>query len=82
MATGERMSLTADLIEKISQAIMVTKMETIAIRYLKIPSETIANLEIAHQGNPTAFNRAVLTIWKCMNPGTDQVQVSFKPQIN
>ena len=80
MATGGRMSLSDDQIEKLSQAIVVTKMETIAISYLKIQSETVENLRIAHQGNPTAFNRAVLTIWKCMNPGMEQVQVSYNFQ--
>ena len=77
MATGGNMNLSDDQIEKLSQVIVVTNMETIAISYLKIQSETVANLRIAHQGNPTAFNRAVLTIWKCMNPGMDQVKVSF-----
>ena len=56
MATGGSMNLSDDLIEKLSQAIVVTKMETIAISYLKIQAETVMNLRIAHQGNPTAFN--------------------------
>ena len=75
------MNLSDDLIEKLSQAIVVTKMETIAISYLNIQSETVDNLRIAHQGNPTAFNRAVLTIWKCMTPGIDQIQVSFNVKL-
>ena len=77
MATGGSMNLSDDQIEKLSQSIVVTKMETIAISYLNIQSTAVANLRIAHQGNPTAFNRALLTIWKCMNPGMDQVQVSI-----
>ena len=76
MATGGSMDLSDDLIEKLSQTIVVTKMETIAISYLNIQSETVANLRIAHQGNPTAFNRSLLNLWKYMNPGIDQVQVS------
>ena len=76
MATGGSMSLSEDQIEKLSQAIVVTKMETIAISYLKIQSETVTNLRIAHQGNTTAFNRSLFNLWKCMNYGENQVQVS------
>ena len=71
------MELNDNLIEKLAQNIVATKMETIAISHLKIQSETVANLKITHQGNATGFNRAVLTIWKCMNPGDNQVKVSF-----
>ena len=74
------MSLSDDLIEKLSKSIVVTKMQTIAISYLKIQSEAVANLRIAHQGNTTAFNRSLLSIWKYINPGENQVQVSFKLQ--
>ena len=51
-------------------------METIAISYLKVQSQMVTNLRVAHQRNPIAFNRDLLTTWKCMNPRTDQVQVS------
>ena len=67
--------LNDNLMERLAESIVATKMETIAIGYLKIQSEAVTNLRIAHQGNPTAFNRAVLSVWKCMNPVTDQVQV-------
>ena len=76
MATGGNVSLSDDLIEKLAQVIVVTKMETIAISYLRIQSETVINLRIAHQGNPIAFNRSLLNLWKYMNPGMDQAQVS------
>ena len=69
--------LSDDQIEKLANSIIATKMETIAISYLKIQAETVANLKIEHRGNTTAFNRAVLTIWKCMNRGENQVQVSY-----
>ena len=76
MATGGNTDLNDDLTERLAGAIEVTKMETIAISYLKIKSETVSYLRVAHQGNPTAFNRSLLNLWKYMNPGTDQVQVS------
>ena len=72
------MSLTDDLIEKLAESIVATKMETIAISYLKIPSETVMNLKISYQGNTTAFNRSLLNLWKYMNPADNQIQVSFK----
>ena len=76
MATGGDASLSDDLIEKLAEVIVVTNMETIAISYLKIQSETVTNLRIAHQGNTTAFNRSLFNLWKCMNYGENQVQVS------
>ena len=75
------MGLSDDQIEKLSQSIIVTNMETIAISYLNIQSAAVANLRIAHQLNPTAFNRSLLTIWKCMNTGMDQIQVSFNVKL-
>ena len=75
--TNNDMSLSDDQLERLSQVTVATKMETIAIGHLKIQSETVANLKITHQGNTTGFNRAVLTVWKCMNPGDNQAQVSF-----
>ena len=67
--------LSDDQIEKLSQSIIVTNMETIAISYLKIQSETGANLRIESRGNATALNRSLLNLWKCMNHGKNQVQV-------
>ena len=79
MATYDGNSgLTDDLIERLAESIEVTKMETIAISYFKIPSETVANIEKDKRGNSTGFNRSLLNLWKCMNPGDNQVQVSFK----
>ena len=79
MATGGDTNLTDDKIERLAEAIVVTKMETIAIRYMKIQSQMVTNLRVAHQGNPTGFNRAVLNVWKCMNPRESQIQVSPAP---
>ena len=78
MATGGDMYLTDELIERLAQKIVTTDMETIAISYLKIQSETVTNLNIAHRRNPTAFNRSILNLWKYMNPGDNQIQVSFQ----
>ena len=82
MANDGSMSLSDELIAKLAEVVVLTNMQTIAISHLKIESVMVANLKISHQGNPVEFNRAVLTIWKHMNPGTDQVQVSFKPKIS
>ena len=78
MATCDgNMNLSDEQMEKLAESIVATKLETIAISYLKIPSEAVANLKINHQGNATALNRSLLNLWKCMNPGGNQVQVSF-----
>ena len=71
------MGLSDDIIERLAMTIDVNKMETIAISYFKIPSETVANLRVAHRGNPTAFNRSLLNLWNYKNPGDNQVQVSL-----
>ena len=83
MATYDgNMSLTDDLIAKLAESIAAPKMETIAIRYLKIPSETIENDMFDLRGNATAFNRSLLNRWKCsLNPGDNQVQVSQIKQL-
>ena len=70
--------LSDSQIEQLAQSIVATNMETIAIGFLKIQSETVTNLKIEHRGNTRGFNRAVLTIWKNMNSQIDQVQVSFQ----
>ena len=55
----------------------MTNMETIAIKYMKIPFETVENLKYNDRGNAVALNRSLLNRWKCMNPGDNQVQVSL-----
>ena len=78
MATCDgNMNLSDEQVEKLAESIVATKMETIALKYMKIQSETVANLEIAYRRNATALNRSLLNLWKCMNPGDNQVQVSF-----
>ena len=76
------MALTDDLVERLSQVIVTRNMETIAISYLKIKSETVTNLKIAHPGNPTEFNRSILNLWKCMNPGDNQAEVILYLRLN
>ena len=72
------MALSDDIIARLAESISATNMETIAINYLKIPFETVENLKYNDRGNATALNRSLLNRWKCMNPGGNQVQVSFK----
>ena len=74
------MALSDDIIARLAESIAATKMETIAIKYIKIQSETVENLKYNDQGNAVALNRSLLNLWKCMNPGGNQVQVSIKLQ--
>ena len=78
MAAGGSKKLSDDLIGRLAESISVTSMETIAINYLKIPFETVENIRFNHRGDAVALNRSLLNLWKCMNPGDTQVQVSFK----
>ena len=55
MATGGNTGLSDSLIEKLSEAVDVTEMETIAISYLKVQSQMVTNLRVAYQRNPIAF---------------------------
>ena len=71
------MSLTDNLIERLSQVIDTTKMETIASVYLGIPSVTMKNERFDNQGNATAFNRDILIAWRNKNYQGNQVKVSF-----
>ena len=80
MAAGGSKKLNDDLIGKLAESISVTNMETIALNYLKIQSETVENLKYNDRGNAVALNRSLLNLWKCMNPGGNQVQVSFELQ--
>ena len=77
MATSGGMSLSDDIIATLAETITATNMETIAIKYMKIPFETVENLKYNDQGNAVALNRSLLNLWKCMNPADNQVQVSF-----
>ena len=70
-------NLSDEQVEKLAESIVATKMETIALKYMKIQSETVANLEITYRWNAVALNRSRLNLWKCMNPGGNQVQVNF-----
>ena len=71
------MSLTDDLIEKLSQVIDTTKMETIASLYLGIPSVTMKNKRFDNQGNAMGFKRDILAEWRNRNYQGNQVKVSF-----
>ena len=78
MATYDsNMNLSGKQIRKLAESIVATKMKAIAGIYMEIESEMVENLWITHKGNAIDFNRAVLTEWKNINPGDNQVQVSF-----
>ena len=69
--------LTDDLIERLSEMIETTKMETIASVYLGIPSVRMKNERFDNQGNSRAFNREIFSAWRNKNHGGNQVQVSL-----
>ena len=78
MATcGGDMDLRDDLIGRLAESISVTNMKTIAINYLKISFETVENIRSNHREDAVALNRSLLNLWRYMNPGGNQVQVSF-----
>ena len=73
--TGGDSSLTDPQIEELSLNIVAKHMSTIAIKYLKLPYEEIENLK--GKDDNIAFNRALLFLWRNMNPGIDQVRMSL-----
>ena len=76
MATGGDLSLTDSDIEGLSREMKARKMESIAIADLGIGIETVNNLKVIRQGDYVAFNRDLLVLWRNMNQGIDQAQVS------
>ena len=78
MATGGDLNLTDSEIEGLSREMEARKMESIPIADLGIGIETVNNLKVIRQGDYVAFNRDLLVLWRNMNPGINQVQVSEK----
>ena len=57
--------------------VIITKhVESIALKDLGLPHETVENLKLIRQGDYIAFNRDVLVLWRNKTPGINQVQVS------
>ena len=67
MASKEAKRLSEEEIAHLSRIIAVGNMETIALRYLGLKEETIANLHHENQGKTEAFNRSVLRHWAYKN---------------
>ena len=65
-------------IAQLAPVISDTDMETIALGYLGVKEEMVKQLRQENKDQSEAFNRAVLTKWKNMNPGKDQVKVGEK----
>ena len=76
MATGGDLSLTDSEIEALAREMEARKMESIAISGLGLTVETVNNLKVKRQGDYMGFNRDVLVLWRNMNQGIDQAQVS------
>ena len=78
MATGGDVSLTDSDIEQLAQVIIAKNLESIALKDLGLPHETVENLKLIRQGDYVAFNRDLLVLWRNKNPAINQVQVSKK----
>ena len=65
-------------IARLAPVISDTDMETIALGYLGVKEEMAKQLRQENKGHSEDFNRAVLTKWKNMNSGNDQVKVGGK----
>ena len=76
IATGEESTLADTQIEDLAQIIVSKHMATITIKYLGLTYETVENLKLIRQNDYVAFNRDLLVLWRNMNQGIDQVQVS------
>ena len=76
MATGGDLTLTDTQIEDLAQVIVSKHMATIAIKYLRLPYETVENLE-RDSKDSIAFNRGVLVLWRDKHRGINQGQVSI-----
>ena len=65
-------------IARLAPIISDTDMETVALGYLGVKEEMVKQLRYQNKDQSEAFNRAVLTKWKNMNSGKDQVKVGGK----
>ena len=75
MATGGDCSLTPSEIAALAAAISSNDMETIAIRYLDIGSETVGSLRDQQRSNIEAFKRDIIQRWAYMNSASNQLEV-------
>ena len=75
--TDEHLKLADRKIEDLAQIIVSKHMATIAIKYLRLPQETVENLRSIRQNDYVAFNRDLIVLWRNKNPGINQIQVLF-----
>ena len=75
---GDMGVLSTRHIARLAPVISDTDMETMALGYLGIKEEMVKQLRQENKDQSEAFNRAVLTKWKNMNSGNDQVKVGEK----
>ena len=64
-------------VEDLAEIIVSKLMVTIAIKYLRLPHETVENLSCLRQNDNIAFNRDLLVLWRNKNTGMNQIQASF-----
>ena len=70
----EKGMLSTRHIARLASVISDTDMETIALDYLGLKKEMVKTLR-TENNQSEVFNRAIITKWKNMNSGKDQVKV-------
>ena len=76
MAAGDESRLSNTQIARLTQAVAVSNMESIAMLYLNIDWEDLENLRVKHRENVATFNRDVIIKWAYKNQSTQQVKVN------
>ena len=71
--TGKQ-QLTEAQIAQLVMVIPADSWELIALYDLKIDRSAFAALNVENQGDPKAFNRAILKFWRNKNYGTAEVR--------
>ena len=72
MMAGE---LTEELIAELAASVAMSKMESIALRFLGVDGDRVEALQVQHRGRSEPFNRDILIDWRNRNPDGNQVQV-------
>ena len=77
MATGGDYSITDSIVVRLAEAISAKNLESIAMKYMGIESETLENLRRQHRDDipVQGLSGDIIRKWCYMNPGPDQVKV-------
>ena len=83
MATGGDYSITDSIVVRLAEAISAKNLESIAMKYMGIESETLENLRRQHRDDIQGLSGDIMRKWCYMNPRPDQVKVRdrYKSQL-